>query len=139
LALYVLDTSAILAALRGEFEYEKVEELLRVADETGEHEVLLPFIALMEVEYRLLRDMKPDDVAGWMNIVLNWPVELRESDFEWGREAARVKSVGGLSLADSWIAALALQMNATLVHKDPEFETVDDLKDLRLRYDRDNR
>jgi predicted nucleic acid-binding protein len=136
-ALYVLDTSAIMAALRGEAEYEKVEELLRVAQETGEHEVLLPFIALMEVEYRLLRDMNPDEVAGWMNIVLNWPVELRESDFEWGREAARVKSGGGLSLADSWIAALALQMNATLVHKDPEFETVRDLVDLRLRYDKD--
>jgi predicted nucleic acid-binding protein len=138
-ALYVLDTSAIMAALRGEPEYEKVEELLRVAEETGEHEVLLPFIALMEVEYRLLRDMKPDDVTDWLNIVLNWPVELRESSFEWGREAARVKSAGGLSLADSWIAALALHMNATLVHKDPEFETVLDLKDLRLLYDKDSR
>jgi len=30
-----------------------------------------------------------------------------------------------LSLADAWIAASAIQKDAVLVHKDPEFKTLD--------------
>lgn len=35
--------------------------------------------------------------------------------------AAQLKAKGGLSIADSWIAATALARSATLVHKDSEF------------------
>ena len=35
--------------------------------------------------------------------------------------SAYVKSQGGLSVADSWIAGTALKYEATLIHKDPEF------------------
>ncbi len=38
--------------------------------------------------------------------------------------AARFKAVHRLSLADTIIAAYAVQANATLLHKDPEYEAL---------------
>jgi predicted nucleic acid-binding protein len=46
--------------------------------------------------------------------------------------AAQLKAVGGLSVADAWIAATALLRGARLVHKDPEFDTVQKLQHERL-------
>ncbi len=43
------------------------------------------------------------------------------SDPEILEEASLLKSSGGLSVADSWIAATALVHQATLVHQDPDF------------------
>jgi predicted nucleic acid-binding protein len=37
---------------------------------------------------------------------------------------AELKASYPLSLADAWIAASALEANAILVHKDPEFDAV---------------
>ncbi|MGC2166104.1 MAG: hypothetical protein WA632_08835 [Gallionella sp.] len=37
-------------------------------------------------------------------------------------------------LADAWIAAAALELDATLVHKDPEFENLPGLRKERLPY-----
>jgi predicted nucleic acid-binding protein len=48
--------------------------------------------------------------------------------------AAAVKACFPLSLADAWIAAAALQLDAVLVHKDPEFEKVTGLKLESLPY-----
>jgi predicted nucleic acid-binding protein len=57
-----------------------------------------------------------------------------ESSPEWGREAARIKSRVSLSIADAWNAALAVMLGAELVHKDPEFDHVPELKHRRLPY-----
>ena len=48
--------------------------------------------------------------------------------------AASIKATHPLSLADAWIAASALELGATLVHKDPEFETLPGLIEERLHY-----
>jgi len=37
-------------------------------------------------------------------------------------KAAEIKATYRLSVTDAWIAATAVLLNATLVHKDPEFE-----------------
>lgn len=132
LAGYVLDTSAIMAVLQGEPGAEQVQALI------GDRDVALPFVSLMEVEYKLLRRL-PALAGEAMRDVLAWPVEVVESDARWRREAARVKARGGLSFADAWVASLALLRDAELVHKDPEFESVPDLKMLRLPYDREAR
>jgi hypothetical protein len=47
----------------------------------------------------------------------------------------RVRATASLSLADAWIAALALLNQGELVHKDPEFEQLSArLNMLRLPY-----
>ena len=47
--------------------------------------------------------------------------------------AARIKAGHKLSVADAWIAATAERLDATLVHKDPEFEPLAKLVRLCLR------
>jgi predicted nucleic acid-binding protein len=137
MANFVLDTSAILAAFRGEPGNEEVRRVLRAAEASGDTTIYVPFVALMEVEYQFLREMSEDDTEYWLNVALNWPIRVLESTPEWRHKAAQVKAPGKVSLADAWVAALALDLDAELVHKDPEFDRVDGLKALRLPYDRD--
>jgi len=129
---YVLDTSAVLAVLLAEPGYEKVTEILAQADGDGDQDVLLPFMALMEMQYRLLRDLPSGDALAAVRLVEAWPVKVVESGPLWRQRAAGLKSRGGLSVADAWIASLALLHDAQLVHKDPEFDTVKGLRSHRL-------
>jgi predicted nucleic acid-binding protein len=41
--------------------------------------------------------------------------------------ASQIKALGKISVADSWIGATAMVYGATLVHKDPEFESFEDI------------
>jgi len=47
--------------------------------------------------------------------------------------SAKIKATNKLSVVDAWIAASALQEDAILVHKDPEFKSVECLQ-LELPY-----
>ena len=98
----------------------------------GEEPVLLPFMTIMEVNYVLRRTLSPSEVEHTMAALREWPVIIAESSPEWGRRAAEVKGRGGLSVADAWIASLALLYDAELVHKDPEFDAVEGLRSHHL-------
>jgi predicted nucleic acid-binding protein len=136
MALYALDTSAVLAYVRGEPGQDEVEATL--LDAKSQDELLLvPFIAMMEVEYILLREMEPEDVDRNLARIEALPIDIVESSPAWRKLAAYVKARGKVSFADAWVAALALLRDVTLIHKDPEFDAVPGLKALRLPYDRD--
>ena len=94
----------------------------------GDDPVALPFMTMMEIQYTLLRHLPSSQVEQIVATLRAWPVEIVESDVAWGAMAAQVKSRGGLSLADAWIAALALQRDFTLLHQDPEFDSVPGLR-----------
>jgi ribonuclease VapC len=132
LAGYILDTSAIMAVILEEDGADEATQVIQQAER-----VTVPFIALMEVEYRLAR-IKPEVVQVTLEMIDSWPVEVAESYYNWRRTAAEIKSRGRISLADAWVAALAVLRDAELVHKDPEFDAVDGLKALRLPYDRNS-
>jgi predicted nucleic acid-binding protein len=139
MARYALDTSAVLAVIHREPGADQVHGVLRQAGGSQQPEVLLPFIVLMETEYKMLRaeaedQDKVDLSLAWIN---DWPARVMESTYEWRRAAAAIKARYRLSLADAWVAALALLNDAVLVHKAPEFDAVRDLQHLRLPYDRD--
>ncbi len=132
---YVLDSGAILCTLFNEEGANIVTDLLLRAQSGGEEdgaEVLVPFIALMETEYVLRRRVRSSDAERALLRVENWPILIRESSAAWRHEAARLKALGGVSLADAWIAALALMEGAEVVHRDPELDRVPGLKSLRL-------
>ena len=58
-----------------------------------------------------------------------------ESSKELSLISGRLKAAYRLSFADAWIAATAIFYDATLVHKDPEFEQLQDkFKVLKLPY-----
>lgn len=127
----VLDTSAVLALLENEPEAARVEDILRQARRT-EIEVHLAFITLMETEYTLIRRRSRSGALQGMTQIASWPVVVSESNAEWRHHAANVKARGGLSFADAWVAALAILLDADLVHKDPEFDSVPGLRSIRL-------
>ena len=58
-----------------------------------------------------------------------------ESSENVGNIAAQFKAKNRMSVADAWIAALAETEKAILVHKDPEFDQLNDsVQLLRLPY-----
>jgi len=124
--IYVLDTSAIFCLKDNEIGAEKVEEILELADK-GKTRVLLSFMTLMEYLYiNLMRS--GEDVAHKFDLQLTLlPVSVIESDEDLRVAAAGLKANYNISMADSWIAATAVNNDAILVHRDPEF---DELKDI---------
>jgi len=128
LAGYVLDTTAVMAVILTEEGADAVRDVVY-----GPERVRLPFVVLMEVEYKL-RQIKPEAVDEALSIIDSWPVLLVESYYRWRREAARLKARAQVSFADAWVAALALLDDAELVHKDPEFDALGELKAYRLPY-----
>ncbi|MBI2885615.1 MAG: PIN domain-containing protein [Chloroflexi bacterium] len=130
---YVLGTSAIMAFLQDEPDSGRVEWLVDQARADTEVFIAVPFVALMEVEYRLIRlGQSQHRVEAVLADLQSWPITIYESNETWRRQAAWVKATNRLSLADAWIASLALVLDAELVHKDPEMDPVPGLKALRL-------
>ncbi len=136
MSFYVLDTSAIMCVLFQEDGAETVMEILRRSTGSPEQDdaVFVPFIALMETEYWLLRRLSTREAEETLFLVENWPLEVQESNPDWRHVAAKVKARGSLSVADAWIASLAILHQCELVHKDPEFDQVDELAVVRLPY-----
>jgi predicted nucleic acid-binding protein len=81
-----------------------------------------------------LRKVSLEETMAVLALVRAWPVQVPESTEEWRHQAAVIKSQTPLSVADAWIASLALLHDAELVHKDPEYEQVPDLPMVKLPY-----
>ena len=127
----VLDTSAIIAWFEDEAGADEVEDLVRKA-QRDEVTIYVAFVSLMEADYIMERKVGREQAETSIANVENWPISVVESHPQWRYQAARIKARGGLSLADSWIASLALMTGAELVHKDKEFDSVPGLRSVRL-------
>lgn len=130
---FLLDTSAILTLRDNESGAQRVSELLRNAQK-GDLSCHACFISLMEVFYRVWKD--EGELAGReaYDDCLALPIQWIHESPELLIRAATIKATHRLSLADAWIAASALEQNAVLVHKDPEFENLSGLMEERLPY-----
>ena len=124
---YVLDTSALVSYFKDEPGAGNVESVLQQPSS-----FLLPFMTIMELRYVLARTFPPTHVDLIIRTLRASGAPVVESDPAWGAAAARLKARGGLSLADAWIASLALMHDAELVHKDPEFDRVEGLRSYPL-------
>ena len=120
---YVFDTSAILTLRDNESGAEQVSDLLYRA-ERGKVKVLISFISLMEVLYRVWKDEGEQEGRLAYEQVQSLPLTIMHENPSLLEKAAAVKATERLSLADAWIAATAIMEEATLVHKDPEFENL---------------
>ncbi|MBI5526440.1 MAG: type II toxin-antitoxin system VapC family toxin [Deltaproteobacteria bacterium] len=119
---FVLDTSALLALKDDEPGASEVEALLR---QHGRKEaVFISFMSIMELAYIL--EQEQGEAAARLGVLQlkQLPLQVVESDEPLGLAAARIKARHKLSVADAWIAATAERLGATLVHKDPEFESL---------------
>jgi predicted nucleic acid-binding protein len=116
---YLLDTSALLAFIEDEAGAERVEGVLKKG------EVWLPWVALHEAYYITFRDQGQGAADTRYALIKQLPARLIwELDEPTLLTAARLKAMHRLSFADSIVAALAIQKNAILLHKDPEFDSL---------------
>jgi len=86
----------------------------------------------MELLYRISADEGEEAAASALRLVDSTPLRWVSCDMAILQQAARIKARGGLSVADAWIAATAVEQGAVLVHKDPEFEGVGGLRHERI-------
>jgi len=131
--LWLLDTSALLALRDNEAGAERVATLLK-GSALGEQRCYGCFMSLMEVYYRVWKDEGGQVGQQAYQSCLALPVEWVHESAALLERAASLKAIHPLSLADAWIAASALELGATLVHKDPEFENLPSLIEERLPY-----
>jgi len=121
---YLLDTSALLTLRDDEDGADFVAELLYKAQD-GKCRCFACFLSLMEVMYRVWKD--EDEFAGRLAYeeCQLLPVEWIHESQQLLEAATKIKATSKLSVVDAWIAASALQEGAILVHKDPEFITIE--------------
>lgn len=137
---YVLDTSALLTLHYNEPGSQRVADILTaaLASATGTQlpgvRVFGSFITLMEVLYRVWKN--EGEAAGRKAYAAcqTLPITWVQSSPALLELAASLKARYPMSLGDAWIAATALQCQAVLLHKDPEFEPVPDLLHEPLPY-----
>ena len=116
----VLDTSACFALLEDEGGADVVETTLFAAS-TGRVTIHGSFVTLTEVEYITLQERGEEDAARALATLKAWPIDWHHSDPDVCSAAAKLKAAHKVSFADAFVASLAQRMDATLIHKDPEF------------------
>jgi predicted nucleic acid-binding protein len=116
---YVLDASALLTLIEDEKGADRVQAILR------KESFALPWVGLLEVHYVTLLERDAEEADRRLALLVQSGGEvLWEVDPEILRFASEFKAGHSLSFADALTAAYAASRGATLVHKDPEFETI---------------
>ena len=82
----------------------------------------------MELLYLIRREEGEEAAREAMRLIDTFPTQWVSCDSDILEKASLVKSEGGLSVADSWIAATVIVHQATLLHKDPEFIQLQNLR-----------
>lgn len=125
---YVLDTSAILAFMTEEKGADTVEKILS----GKENRLFIPWAVLFEIYYVTRRTRGEKEADRRFVLIKELPAfilwNMEEPDV---LAAARFKAQFQISFADSIIAAMAFRQDATLVHKDPEYERLSGMIKLR--------
>ena len=119
----VLDTSAFLTLTGEEPGADTVQQFITDAL-AGELDLRASFVSLTEVEY-ITRQAKGEEVARQrLADIKALPIQWLHSDETLCSEAAKLKAAHQVSFADAFVAATAKRLDATLVHKDPEFDAL---------------
>ncbi|HEV8132278.1 MAG TPA: PIN domain-containing protein [Acidobacteriota bacterium] len=118
--IFVLDTSALLTLREDGLGSDEVEARILQAQKQ-QCRLLVSFMTRMEILYLVRREENETAAHETLRLIDSFPIEWISCELEILEGASLLKSGGGLSVADSWIAATALVHQATLVHKDPEF------------------
>ncbi len=116
----VLDTSAFFTLLEDEAGADVVENCLLDA-KAGVIAVHASFVTLTEVEYITIQEQGAEAAASVLAKVKAWPVSWQHSDDTVCAASAKLKAAHRISFADAFVASLAQSQDATLIHKDPEF------------------
>lgn len=131
---YVLDTSALLAYIENEDGADEIGTLLMNALD-GTDEISILTVSCIEVYYISIQEQGDIIARDRLRLIEDLPIVLESLDEKLIRIIGDFKATNAMSFADSCIAGLAKFKNAILVHKDPEFEQIeDDVKQYKLKY-----
>ena len=131
---YVLHTSALLAYIENEEGADEVETLfVNALDSTVE--IFISTVTCIEVFYISLQEQGNVVAANRLKLIENLPLTQQPLNQQLTKIVGEIKASKAMSFADSCIAGLAKFKNAVLVHKDPEFEQIEeDVKQFKLKY-----
>ncbi len=120
----VFDSFPILALLQKEGGEPRVQELLRQAVK-GEVEIWMSLVNLGEVLYLVERRRGEQATRKMLAELLSLPIQWEEVGLAQIQRAAHLKAIYPISYADSFAAALAQSLGASLLTGDPEFSALD--------------
>jgi ribonuclease VapC len=123
---FVLDSYAILAFLQDEPAASRIEKLLETASRQKSR-LLLSIINLGELLYITERRGGIVKAQDTLALIQQLAIEIVPADEQLVFAAAHIKANHPLSYADSFVVAVAIQEDATILTGDPEFQAVEDL------------
>jgi predicted nucleic acid-binding protein len=124
---FVLDTSALMTFIEKEAGAERVRDVLL------KQTIIIPWLSILETVYISQRELGEEEALTRYALLKKLDAEIIwDADEALLLNAARIKSTHSLSLADSVIAAIATQRNAILLHKDPEYEPLQDVLEMEI-------
>lgn len=122
---YVLDSFAIQAYLQDEPAAPRIEELL-VSAEKEKCRLALSLINLGEVLYIAERQGGTPKAHDILRLIGSLPIQIIPADEEMVFAAAHIKANYPLSYADAFAAAVAQNLNGTLLTGDPESKALEE-------------
>jgi len=118
----LIDSFALLAYLKQESNYQKVEDLLS----SKETQLLMNDINIGETFYILARERGLDQAEYFINAILpNLPITKMGNTLTEVIQAAKIKAQYPISYADCFAVATAIREKATIITGDPDFKQVE--------------
>ena len=118
----VIDSFALLAYLKQESNYQKVENLLS----SKETQLLMNDINIGETFYVLARERGLDKAEYFINAILpNLPITKIGNPLAEVIDAAKIKAQYPVSYADCFAVATAIREKAVIITGDPDFKHVE--------------
>jgi predicted nucleic acid-binding protein len=131
---YVFDSTALFTFIENENGINKVESLLQQAI-NKEVEIFTSVVSSIEVFYVSYQKQGKDVARNRISLLEVLPLIQIELTNDLVEIIGEIKATKKMSFADCCIAGLAKLKNAILVHKDPEFEQVEnEIEQLKLPY-----
>ena len=119
----VLDTSAFLTLTGDEPGADTVQKFITDAL-AGVIDLHASFVSLTEIEYITRQKEGEETARERLADIKALAIQWHHSDDALCSSAAKLKAAHKVSFADAFVAATALRLHATLVHKDPEFDAL---------------
>jgi predicted nucleic acid-binding protein len=124
--IYILDSFAVLAYLRGEHAGKQVRDVLDLAN-SGECRIMFSLINLGEVVYIIEQRSGLAQAQEILILLQHAPIDFVEADRTAILAAAHIKANYPLSYADAFVVAAALSYSGSILTGVPEFHAVENL------------
>ncbi|OGL41360.1 MAG: hypothetical protein A2042_05575 [Candidatus Schekmanbacteria bacterium GWA2_38_11] len=122
---FILDSYALIAYFEDETGAEKVEEVLKQA-ENGRTDLLMSIINWGEVYYSIYRSKGEERAEESLLLIEQLPIKVLDADRSLIYHAARLKATRPIALGDCIAAALAINLNYSVLTGDKEFKKLGD-------------